>query len=184
MADGADDWVIVDSTAGTDAVATSLFHAYDAIVFVVEPTERSIKVLKDFKGLIDGQDKKLIVVANKCMDDHDKSYIQSTIENQEICSFLPHSNLIRRFEQGDDSALEKLTGELSEELERIEQDLSSIKRDPDIYYDKLVSLHNQMAKEWANKYYSASLEFTPPTNFNLSEVIPPININNLTEKAA
>jgi CO dehydrogenase maturation factor len=70
--------IVADMVAGTDAFASTLFSQFDMLVFVVEPTTRSLAVLQQYErlaqhsGIID----KLHVVANKVEDADDLAFIK------------------------------------------------------------------------------------------------------------
>ena len=73
--------VLVDMVAGTDAFASTLFAHFDALIFAVEPTKRSIEVLKDYVNLAKagGVDDRLVVVGNKVEDEDDEGFIKDNV---------------------------------------------------------------------------------------------------------
>ena len=160
-----DEWVVADSTAGTDGLATSLYYAYDAYVYVVEPTVKSIQVYKDFLEATAAKAKPVYVVINKA-DEQDMNFIREHIDEAHILAVLPPSGELRRYEQGDTQAFERFCASVTPQLQNIETTLSVLRRDYDAYYGQLVSLHNELAQKWANTYYQAQLDFTPAKDFS------------------
>lgn len=73
--------IVADMVAGTDAFASTLFSQFDLLVFVVEPTKRSMAVFEQYHQLAEasGVVDKLLVIANKIEDDEDYAFIAETI---------------------------------------------------------------------------------------------------------
>lgn len=165
MIDQPDEWVIADSTAGTDGLATSLYYAYDAYVYVVEPTVKSIQVYKDFLEATKDNAKPVYVIVNKA-EEQDMAFVHQHIDPQNILAVVPHSNELRRYEQGDAEAFSRFCASVTTQMSTIETILSKITRDYGAYYNQLISLHNQLAASWANVYYQATLDFTPEAGFD------------------
>lgn len=51
--DGADEYVVVDMTAGSDSFASGMFTRFDAAFLVAEPTRRGVSVYRQYKGTRD-----------------------------------------------------------------------------------------------------------------------------------
>lgn len=165
MVDQPDEWVVADSTAGTDGLATSLYYAYDAYVYVVEPTIKSIQVYQDFIEATQNKAKPVFVVVNKA-DEQDMDFVHQHIEPKNILAVIPPSNELRHFEQGDTEAFARFCQSIAPQMQAVKQKLSSVTRDYDAYYNALVTLHNELAQGWANVYYQAKLDFTPSPDFD------------------
>ncbi len=165
--DQQDNWIVADSTAGTDGLATSLFYAYDAYVYVVEPTLKSIKVYKDFVEATE-ETKPIFVVINKA-DEQDMDFVHQYIKPNDILAVVPHSNEMRRHDQGDESAFDRFVTASTTQMQNIEKTLSKLKRDHNAYYKQLVTLHNDLAQSWGNTYYQANLEFLPSDHYDFEE---------------
>ena len=65
LVDGADEYVVVDMTAGADAFASGLFTRFDLTVVVCEPTRRSAGVYRQYVGHAREFDVAISVVGNK-----------------------------------------------------------------------------------------------------------------------
>ncbi|MBL8159728.1 AAA family ATPase [Candidatus Saccharibacteria bacterium] len=79
MLDREDEYVLVDMTAGADAFSSSIFTKVDAIVLVVEATQKSLSVYHQFGEHLASYEIPLIVVANKVEDDEDITFIKETV---------------------------------------------------------------------------------------------------------
>lgn len=94
--------LVVDMVAGTDAFASTLFAQFDVLVFVVEPTTRSVAVYEQYERLARhaGVADKLYVIANKIEDDDDNAFITSTIGAGKIVGSLLRSEHLLRVDKG------------------------------------------------------------------------------------
>jgi CO dehydrogenase maturation factor len=106
LADADDELVLVDMTAGADAFASGLFAKFDATFVVVEPTEASVSVWKQYQEYAMIFDIRLELIANKCMDEADIAYITESCGTVP-CAVIPFSKAIRQLDRGmrDDGAL-------------------------------------------------------------------------------
>lgn len=77
--DGAN--IVTDMVAGTDAFASTLFSQFDALVFVAEPTKRSVSVYKQYASLADaaGVIDRLYCIGNKIDDETDEAFLREHI---------------------------------------------------------------------------------------------------------
>jgi CO dehydrogenase maturation factor len=97
MIDRQQDIVVVDMTAGADAFSSSLFTKVDALMLVVEPTQKSISVYHQFIDHAKRYDIPLVVIANKIQDDEDRAFISQYIPR--VAAWLPVSGNVRRQER-------------------------------------------------------------------------------------
>ncbi len=169
MIDQKNDWIIADSTAGTDGLATSLFYAYDAYVYVVEPTLKSIQVYKDFLEATADKNKPVYVVINKA-DDKDADFVHQYIDPNQILAFIPSSSELRHHDQGDKKAFDHFVKSIDLQMQQVKETLSKIDRNYNDYYNQLVMLHNGIAESWGNVYYKADLVFEPEPGFDFSNL--------------
>lgn len=154
--DQKDSYVVADTTAGIDNVGTSLYMAYDLVIFVVEPTERSISVYKDYINVPEVNNSQVFVVCNKIESAQDESFIRENIENSKIISiFRNHKEIYR---DADEKAYNEFILTHQEQLHNILSKLDNIEKDWDLYYKKLYELFQKEAKGWWNNYYGVNLE--------------------------
>lgn len=93
--------ICYDMVAGTDAFAGTLYAQFDLIIFVAEPTKKSVEVYKLYKKLAKnaGISGALKVVVNKVSDSDDKEFIKSEIGN-DIIGFMGVSDHLKAVEKG------------------------------------------------------------------------------------
>lgn len=171
LLDGANDIVVADNTAGTDVVATSLWFAYDMHVFIVEPTQKSAQVYKDFVGLLPHAAEHTYVLGNKIDGDEDQTFLKAQVGEDRILGYIPLSRHLKRFEQGHVTALDQFQAEQSPVFEKVLQTLLSKKRDWDLYLKRLRETHSKLCRDWYDTYYGQKLDEGLDANFRYQSVL-------------
>lgn len=94
--------IVTDMVAGTDAFANTLFSQFDMLVFVVEPTTRSVAVLEQYQRLANhtGISDKLFVIANKVEDDDDYDFIKRSVGESALLGRLSRSKHLLAVDKG------------------------------------------------------------------------------------
>lgn len=94
--------IVADMVAGTDAFANTLFSQFDMLVFVVEPTTRSVAVLEQYQRLANhtGIGDKLYVIANKIEDDDDYDFIKRVVGRNKLLGRLSRSKHLLAVDKG------------------------------------------------------------------------------------
>lgn len=94
--------VVADMVAGTDAFASTLFSQFDMLVFVVEPTTRSLAVLEQYQRLAEHAQvsQKLFVIANKIEDESDYDFITSKVGREKIIGQISRSPHLLKVDKG------------------------------------------------------------------------------------
>lgn len=151
------DIIVSDTMAGTDTITTSLKFVYDLIVFVVEPTEKSIKQYADFLALAPHLADRTFVVANKVDVKDDELFVKSAIPGEKILGFVPYSRNLKRFEQGHKHAIKEFEREQLEVFDAVYAKLLSRTRDWTKYLKNLRELHETACREWYNQFYNMEL---------------------------
>jgi len=97
--------VVADMVAGTDAFASTLFSQFDMLVFVVEPTTRSLAVLEQYQHLAkhSGIADKLFVIANKIEDEDDYKFIVSSLGEDKVIGQISRSPHLLKVDKGQQS---------------------------------------------------------------------------------
>ncbi len=97
--------IVADMVAGTDAFASTLFSQFDMLVFVVEPTTRSVAVLEQYQGLAkhSGVADKLFVIANKVENDEDYAFLESKIGVDKLVGSISRSSHLLRVDKGQEA---------------------------------------------------------------------------------
>lgn len=157
LLDTKDEVVVADFTAGIDSLGTSLFMVSDINIFVVEPTLKAIKVYTDFKQKAEKENITTYVVMNKILDESDVDFIKSHIPADQIIGQVSFSNLMNKFERGEQDALLTFVDQNTELFEILYKKLSEQKRNWESYYKKLVAIFTINCNEWYNSYYGIDL---------------------------
>lgn len=171
LLDGIEDYVVTDTNAGTDNVATSLAFAYDMNVFVVEPTEKSIKVYKDFIRLAEKLKQKTFVIGNKVDGIEDEKFLKQYIDEEKLLGIIPYSKHLKSFEQGSKEALSYFESEQEKTFDNVFTQLRECKKDWDQYLTTLNEVHKKNSREWYDAYYGVSLSDNLDTEFKYDKVL-------------
>ncbi len=101
----ANQWLIVDMVAGTDAFSNSLHAQFDHILFVAEPTEESILVWQQYIQLAKAAniDSGLHVIVNKVESSDDLEFIYQHIDKQKIIGIIPYDSSLKLFRRNHHS---------------------------------------------------------------------------------
>lgn len=94
--------IVADMVAGTDAFASTLFSQFDMLVFVVEPTTRSLAVLEQYQRLaeVSGVADKLCIIANKIEDDDDYEFITAKVGADKVVGRISRSSHLLKVDKG------------------------------------------------------------------------------------
>jgi len=171
LLDGPEDYVVTDTNAGTDNVATSLAFAYDMNIFVVEPTEKSIKVYQDFIRLGQKLKEQTFVIANKADGQQDRQFIEQHIEKEKLLGIIPYSRHLKAFEQGVKDSLTLFESEQDEVFDRVFVVWKDRKRDWQEYLKTLIEVHKKNSREWYDAYYGTSLSDGLDQDFQYEKVL-------------
>ncbi len=158
-------YVVADSTAGMDSLGHSIFMVHDVIIYVVEPTKKSTQVFNAFKEIARKKELRVLLLANKCMSEQDKTFVKEATHEEPIAN-IPFSEDIRSFEQGDQNALDKFIQENEELLSRI-FDQTKTKKDWKKYYNLLLELHKTSGESWYDDYlkHPVSKQYDPEFSY-------------------
>lgn len=156
IADSKNNYVIADTTAGIDNVGTSLYMAYDLVVFIVEPTDRSIAVYKDYINVPEVDKSKVFVVGNKIENEQDERFIKQNIEESRILALFKANKEIYR--DADQASYEHFIEEHRNQLQTILNKLDSTNKDWESYFKELYRLFRKEASGWWSDFYGIDLE--------------------------
>lgn len=171
IADGKDDAVVCDMTAGIDALGTSLYMAADLNVFVVEPTSKSVQVFKDFAEAANEHGISTYAIANKVIDEDDEKFIRENVEADKLIGIIGHSNDLRKVEQGDRSKLDNFIDDNKNLFEEIADRLRSKERDLNKYLDELKRVYRLNCSWWYNDFYGEDLTKYIDENFSYEKIL-------------
>lgn len=166
------DLIAFDATAGTDPVATSLLHAYDLCIVVVEPTLKSVNVYRDFIKAADTSGK-TIVIGNKIRSDADKLFIQKEIPREVLKGFLAYSREVRNAEQGDAEGMLRFSEQNAELFNSLLAEGKRYSRSKKEYFESLHSWFSKYAEKWYDPIYNnaiSKIKVPLPSRFTLQEI--------------
>lgn len=158
MLDTPNDLVVADATAGIDSLGTSLFFVSDINVFIIEPTLKGIAVVTDFLSVSKDLDVPVYVILNKVEGPDDLEFVHSKINKKRILGSIPHSKLLKRFEQGDITALNEFAFAQSELFDSIVATARNHPRNWNKYHNLLKKTYVDNCRSWYNDYYGLNLE--------------------------
>jgi len=170
LLDSQEDLVVIDATAGTDSLSTSLLIAYDLNIFVVEPGLKSIRVYLDFIKTDPESARKTFVMLNKVMSKEDRDFVNKHIPSEKIIGEIPFSKVMRRLEQGDSEALTSFISDLDGVFSELYEKLVSIPRDWAGYLSRLRDIHSKNCEWWYNDFYGKELHTGLDESFSYSEI--------------
>lgn len=168
LLDTNDDIVITDATAGLDSLGHSMGIVHDLIIYVVEPTRKSIDVYEAFMRASEGLDLTVRVVANKIRGDDDREYITSRVPD--VLAFVEESDDVRTFEMTG-AGMERFIEENEHVLEAIHDELASTPKEWDRYYERLLTIHEKSAKAWFDAYHNSEISKQKDERFSYTAVI-------------
>ena len=171
MLDGKNDFVVADTTAGTDNLATSLWFAYDMNVFVVEPTAKSVSVYRDFIEVSPELAEKTFVVGNKVEGEEDEEFIRTSVADGRYLGSIPLSRHLKRFEQGKPGALEAFRQEQQGPFQAVLDALQARQRDWPGYLTRLRETHARTCRDWFNEFYGMKLDTELDPDFAYEKVM-------------
>ena len=168
LLDTEDDIVVTDATAGLDSLGHSMGIVHDLIIYVVEPTRKSIDVYEAFMRASEGLGLNVRVVANKIRSDEERAYVTSHIPK--VLAFVVENDAVRAFERtgdGMDSFIEANSGV----LEMIRRELEATPKEWSRYYERLLAIHEKSAKAWYDAYHNTEVSKQKDEHFSYENVL-------------
>lgn len=150
------EYVIVDMTAGADSFASGLFTRFDMTFVVVEPTQKSVGVYKQYATYTEGYDVSLQVIGNKVDTPEDRTFIQQQVGDA-LLACIPSSPLIRQAERGVAVPFASYLQEFQEPLQKIIACVDAQQKDWKKFYRQAVEFHIKNAKGWGNREMGVDL---------------------------
>lgn len=149
LIDKKDEYVIVDMTAGADSFASGLFTKFDLTVIVVEPTNKSAEVYKQYINYAKDKDLKIVALGNKIYTKEDEDFIISQIGKNPIANFHS-SDYVRKAEKGNNEEISKLEKNNLDALNLILKELDLQEKNWFKHYELAIEYHNKNALSWGN----------------------------------
>ena len=149
LIDDADEYVVVDMTAGADAFASGLFTRFDLVVVVCEPTLRSVGVYRQFVDYAADFDVTVRAVGNKASTVEDRAFLREHL-GEVMITHLGVSRHVRSAERGCARPIDELEPRNRKSLAAIRAALDAVPRDWDRFTRQAVQFHLRNATAWAN----------------------------------
>ncbi|MGW1927397.1 ATP-binding protein, partial [Streptomyces massasporeus] len=168
--DGADEYVVVDMTAGSDSFASGLFTRFDMTFLVAEPTRKGVSVYRQYKEYARDFGVALKVVGNKVQGRDDLDFLRAEV-GDDLLVTVGHSDWVRAMEKGRPPRFELLEAENRMSLQALQDaaDDSYADRDWDRYTRQMVHFHLRNAESWGNAKTGADLAAQVDPDFVLAE---------------
>lgn len=175
LLDTPEDLVVIDAAAGVDSVATSMHFVADISFFVVEPTEKSLSVYRDYLAILRKKHLKfpstIIPVFNKIEDENDLAYISKVIPLPKNPLIFPMEHTLIRFEQGDTAALSTFIANHQGVFQIMYKHITEHTRDYDQYLKQLISTFNDECTAWANNTFNSDFSVLIDPTFRYQDVL-------------
>ncbi|MFB6839464.1 ATP-binding protein [Streptomyces sp. NPDC056361] len=170
LVDGADEYVVVDMTAGSDSFASGLFTRFDMTFLVAEPTRKGVSVYRQYKEYARDFGVALKVVGNKVQGRDDLDFLREEV-GEDLLVTVGHSDWVRAMEKGRPPRFELLEADNRMSLQALQDaaDDSYAHRDWDRYTRQMVHFHLRNAESWGNAKTGADLASQVDPGFVLSE---------------
>ncbi|WP_329622634.1 ATP-binding protein [Streptomyces sp. NBC_01255] len=170
LVDGADEYVVVDMTAGSDSFASGLFTRFDMTFLVAEPTRKGVSVYRQYKEYARDFGVALKVVGNKVQGHDDLDFLRAEV-GDDLLVTVGHSDWVRAMEKGRPPRFELLEAENRMSLQALQDaaDDSYAHRDWDRYTRQMVHFHLRNAESWGNAKTGADLAAQVDPEFVLGE---------------
>jgi len=148
LVDGTGEYVVVDMTAGADAFASGLFTRFDLTFVVVEPTLKSVSVLRQYREHAVEFGVPIGVVGNKVTGEDDLLFLKKHV-GDDLLAHVPQSAHVRAREQGrahdvPEPALLGALGELRRAVDARPKDWETFQRQG-------VEFHLRNAAAWGDR---------------------------------
>ncbi|MFF1507317.1 ATP-binding protein [Streptomyces sp. NPDC058326] len=170
LVDGADEYVVVDMTAGSDSFASGLFTRFDMTFLVAEPTRKGVSVYRQYKEYARDFGVALKVVGNKVQGEDDLDFLRAEV-GDDLLVTVGHSDWVRAMEKGRPPRFELLEAENRMSLQALQDaaDDSYAHRDWERYTRQMVHFHLRNAESWGNAKTGVDLAAQVDPGFVLSE---------------
>lgn len=170
LVDGADEYVVVDMTAGSDSFASGMFTRFDMTFLVAEPTRKGISVYRQYKEYARDFGVALKVVGNKVQGEDDVEFLRAEV-GDDLLVTVGHSDWVRAMEKGRPPRFELLEAANRTALQTLQNaaDDSYAHRDWERYTRQMVHFHLKNAESWGNAKTGADLAAQVDPGFVLAE---------------
>jgi CO dehydrogenase maturation factor len=154
--DTAQDYIVVDMTAGADSFASGLFTRFDITFLVAEPTLRGVGVYRQYTDYARDHGVHIRAVGNKVTGSDDADFLHEHLGDAlEAC--LGHSEFVRSMEKGRSPAWETLEPDNLKALGRLRDAVDATGQDWDRFMRQAVDIHLRNADRAGDPARTAEL---------------------------
>ncbi|GGX74672.1 ATP-binding protein [Streptomyces minutiscleroticus] len=170
LADGRDEYVVVDMTAGSDSFASGMFTRFDITFLVAEPTRKGVSVYRQYKEYARDYGVTLKVVGNKVQGQDDVDFLRAEV-GDDLLVTVGHSDWVRAMEKGRPPRFELLEDGNHRALRALREaaDATYELRDWERYTRQMVHFHLKNARSWGNERTGTDLAAQVDPDFVLGE---------------
>ena len=170
LVDGAEEYVVVDMTAGSDSFASGMFTRFDMTFLVAEPTLKGVSVYRQYKEYARDFDVAVKVVGNKVQSPDDLEFLREEV-GDDLLVTLGHSDWVRAMEKGRPLRFELLEADNRMALQTLQNTAedSYAARNWERYTRQMVHFHLKNAENWGNARTGADLAAQVDPDFVLRE---------------
>jgi CO dehydrogenase maturation factor len=166
LVDGANEYVVVDMTAGADAFASGLFTRFDRTFMVCEPTRKAVAVLRQYRAYAAEFNVALSVIGNKVTSPEDDAFLRREV-GEDLLACFTMSTPVRAMEQGSRFGIEALEPANRRVLSQMQETIDATVRDPARFLTQMHELHLRNARAWANAAVGIDLASQIDPDFRL-----------------
>lgn len=159
LKDNPNEVVIIDVTAGTDPLSTTLALGYDLHLVVVEPTRKSLRVFEDYFGGAREVDGQIFVIANKISSSSDLEFVKSIVPADRMLGQVRESDALAHFNQGQEEAFDEFVKENGECWDAVLRMGTKMTESREKRLKKVVETFHRSCKSWFNDYYDMPLDY-------------------------
>ncbi|MGH3859901.1 ATP-binding protein [Actinokineospora sp.] len=149
MIDGADEYAVVDMTAGADSFASGLFTRFDVTFLVCEPTVRSVGVYRQYLDYARDFGVKVAVVGNKVSDADDLAFLREQV-GADLLTWVGRSAHVRAAERGEVRPIDALEPENRDALRAMRELVDGVEKDWPTYQRQAVEFHVRNTRAWGD----------------------------------
>ncbi|GAB3494160.1 ATP-binding protein [Nocardiopsis coralliicola] len=156
LVEGADEYAVVDMTAGADSFASGLFTRFDVTFLVAEPTLRGVGVYRQYAEHAAEHGVRIAVIGNKVEDEADEEFLRAHTGGA-LAACFGRSRWVRAMEKGGHPPLSELEDANLAALAWMHAAAESAEQDWERFTRLGVEFHLRNADAWAQRGTAADL---------------------------
>lgn len=150
VVDGADEYIVMDMTAGADAFASGLFTRFDVTFLVAEPTRKGVSVYRQYKDYAKNHDVKICVIGNKVEDEEDMAFLREHV-GDDLLTWLVPSRFVRELDKGRTPEFATLEAQNIKALKTMLAEVNVTPQDWEKFTRQGHEFHKLYAERWGDR---------------------------------